>query len=75
MIRRRIFTVLKYVFLFTAALLSVFPLLWMAVSATNQSVDVVTGRLLPAPILWRTSESLQKTTTSAWRCGTPSATP
>jgi len=47
MIRRRIFTVLKYVFLFTAALLSVFPLLWMAVSATNQSVDVVTGRLLP----------------------------
>lgn len=24
-----------------------FPLLWMAVSATNQSVDVVTGRLLP----------------------------
>lgn len=51
MIRRRIFTVLKYVFLFTAALLSLFPLLWMAVSATNQSVDVVTGRLLPGTYL------------------------
>ena len=51
MIPRRIFTILKYAFLFAAALLSIFPLVWMAVSATNQSVDVVTGRLLPGTYL------------------------
>lgn len=51
MIRRRIFTILKYAFLFAAALLSIFPLVWMVVSATNQSVDVVTGRLLPGTYL------------------------
>jgi lactose/L-arabinose transport system permease protein len=39
--------VVKYTFLLLAALLSLFPLLWMLVSATNKSVDVITGRLLP----------------------------
>lgn len=47
MTRRRFYRFLKYLFLFIAALLSLFPLVWMAVSATNASVDVVTGRLLP----------------------------
>lgn len=36
-----------YVFLTIAALVSVFPIIWMAISATNQSVDVTKGRLLP----------------------------
>ncbi|RUT28682.1 carbohydrate ABC transporter permease [Paenibacillus zeisoli] len=36
-----------YVFLSLAALISIFPFLWMIVSATNLSVDVSQGRLLP----------------------------
>ncbi|KKI93205.1 lactose ABC transporter permease [Bacillus sp. SA1-12] len=41
---KRIF---MYVFLTIAAIISVFPLFWMVISATNQSVDVTRGRLLP----------------------------
>ncbi len=41
----------KYVFLIIAAILSVFPLLWMLISATNRSVDVLTGTLLPGGYL------------------------
>ncbi|HHV93712.1 MAG TPA: carbohydrate ABC transporter permease [Firmicutes bacterium] len=51
MTKRRLLTLLKYVFLFAMSLLSIFPLLWMAVSATNRSVDVVTGRLIPGTYL------------------------
>lgn len=39
--------VLGYGFLTIAAIISVFPFLWMIVSATNKSVDVTKGRLLP----------------------------
>ncbi|WP_412759019.1 carbohydrate ABC transporter permease [Neobacillus cucumis] len=39
--------VFSYGFLTVAAIVSVFPFLWMIVSATNQSVDVTKGRLLP----------------------------
>ncbi|NBD27556.1 carbohydrate ABC transporter permease [Paenibacillus glycinis] len=41
---KRIFT---YVFLSVAAAISIFPFLWMIVSATNKSVDVTKGSLLP----------------------------
>lgn len=46
----------KYAFLFLGAIFSLFPLLWMLVSATNKSVDVITGRLLPGTHL---GENLQ----------------
>ncbi len=36
-----------YTFLTIAAIISIFPFLWMIVSATNVSVDVSSGRLLP----------------------------
>lgn len=41
---KRIFT---YVFLSIVAFISIFPFFWMLVSATNASVDVTKGRLLP----------------------------
>ncbi|MCM3784612.1 carbohydrate ABC transporter permease [Neobacillus mesonae] len=41
---KRFFT---YLFLIIATLISIFPFLWMIVSATNQSVDVTKGTLLP----------------------------
>ena len=36
-----------YTFLSLAAIVSIFPFLWMLVSITNKSVDVTQGRLLP----------------------------
>jgi len=47
MTKARIANVLKYVFLFVAAMISIFPLVWMFISATNTSGDVLGGRLLP----------------------------
>jgi lactose/L-arabinose transport system permease protein len=47
MTRYKIGTFLKYLFLTIAAFVSVFPLLWMFISATNSSIDVLGGRLLP----------------------------
>ncbi|ULT59961.1 carbohydrate ABC transporter permease [Neobacillus drentensis] len=39
--------VFSYGFLAVCAIVSIFPFLWMIVSATNKSVDVTKGRLLP----------------------------
>ncbi|MDQ0878643.1 lactose/L-arabinose transport system permease protein [Paenibacillus sp. V4I3] len=36
-----------YIFLSVAAFISIFPFLWMIISATNKSADVTKGRLLP----------------------------
>ncbi len=47
MTKRKVLKGAKYTFLCLAAFLSLFPLLWMLVSATNKSVDVITGRLIP----------------------------
>lgn len=41
---KRVFT---YLFLTIAAVISIFPFLWMIVSMTNKSVDVTQGRLIP----------------------------
>lgn len=40
-------TFFKYAFLIVVAILSVFPLLWMAISATNTSSAVLSGTLIP----------------------------
>ena len=37
----------KYFILTVVSFISVFPLYWMAVSATNKSVDVIGGKLIP----------------------------
>src|SRR5690554_5993047 len=51
MIKKRMTAVLKYLFLFTASFLTLFPLLWMLISATNKSVDVLAGVLIPGNYL------------------------
>lgn len=43
----RLKRVFSYIFLIIATIVSIFPFLWMIVSATNKSVDVTKGRLLP----------------------------
>lgn len=50
----------KYVFLIIASILSVFPLVWMAISATNKSSDVVKGVMIPGTYLLDNMKSLMK---------------
>jgi len=40
-------TICMYVFLSVAAFVSVFPLLWTLIAATNTSSDIIVGRMLP----------------------------
>lgn len=46
---KRIFT---YVFLSVAAIVSIFPFIWMIVSSTNKSIDITQGKLLPGKYLF-----------------------
>lgn len=41
----KVVTVIKYAFLVLASVISVFPLVWMIIAATNKSVDVIAGKL------------------------------
>ncbi|WPP41579.1 carbohydrate ABC transporter permease [Paenibacillus hunanensis] len=54
-------TTFTYLFLIVAAFVSIFPFFWMIVSATNLSVDVTQGRLLPGAHLM---DNLAKLTSS-----------
>ena len=48
---KRMFT---YLFLIIAALISIFPFIWMIISATNKSVDVTKGTIAARkPSLWK----------------------
>lgn len=44
---KKITGVLKYVFLSIVSLVSVFPLIWMVIAATNKSVEITKGTLIP----------------------------
>jgi lactose/L-arabinose transport system permease protein len=48
----------KYFFLIIFSVFSIFPLLWMAIAATNKSVDVTRGRMLPGTALIDNFKSL-----------------
>jgi lactose/L-arabinose transport system permease protein len=48
---KKFLNVFRYVFLIIVSLLSVFPLYYMAVSATNSHVDIVRGTLMPGNYL------------------------
>lgn len=49
---------LMYAFLVLMSVISVFPLLWMVIAATNKSVDVTRGRLLPGTYLFENLKNL-----------------
>lgn len=51
----------SYVVLIIASIVSIFPFLWMVVSATNKSVDVTQGRLLPGNHLIENFKNLLNT--------------
>ncbi len=48
----------KYIFLIIASAISVFPLIWMAISATNTSAEVVAGRMVPGTYLVQNFKNL-----------------
>lgn len=56
--KRKVVTAVKYLILTVAALVSIFPILWMLISATNKSVDILTGRLLPGTHLLQNYRTL-----------------
>jgi lactose/L-arabinose transport system permease protein len=47
-----------YIFLSIVAIISIFPFLWMIISATNLSVDVTQGRMLPGTHLFENIKNL-----------------
>lgn len=55
---RRLAIIAKYVFLILVAVLSIFPLYWMVISATNTSATVLSGSLLPGTHLVENYKSL-----------------
>lgn len=44
---RKVLNIMRYIFLTIASSVSVFPLLWMVIASTNQSVDITRGTLMP----------------------------
>lgn len=44
---RKISYIFKYIFLTIVSVISIFPLYWMIIAATNKSVDVTRGTLIP----------------------------
>jgi len=52
---------ISYLILITATIISVFPFFWMIVSATNKSVDVTKGKLLPGTHLVENFKNLLET--------------
>ncbi|WP_416149967.1 carbohydrate ABC transporter permease [Salipaludibacillus sp. HK11] len=50
-----------YLILSIISIVSIFPFFWMVISATNKSVDVTQGRLLPGTHLWENFQTLLET--------------
>ena len=55
---RKLKTLPNYIFLILASFLSVFPLYWMLVSATNTSTEVIRGKLVFGTYLFENAKAL-----------------
>lgn len=55
---KRVSNVLKYIFLILVSFVSIFPFAWMIISATNKSVDITRGSLLPGSNLMVNMQNL-----------------
>lgn len=55
--------VVKHLFLIVVSILSAFPLYWMLVSSTNQTIDVVLGRIIPGTYLIENFKALTESGT------------
>jgi len=57
-VKQKLLSIVKYGFLIAVSLVSIFPLYWMAVSATNSSLSVIRGSLLPGVELLNNYQNL-----------------
>lgn len=55
---KKVLSVLQYIFLTIASIVSVFPILWMVIASTNQSVDVTKGTLIPGSYFFENLKTL-----------------
>jgi lactose/L-arabinose transport system permease protein len=60
MVKKIISTTFEYIILIVASVVSLFPLFWMFMSATNKSTDVLAGRILPGMKLIENMNNLLK---------------
>lgn len=51
-----------YILLIVASAIAVFPLFWMIIAATNKSVDVISGTLIPGTYLFENYKALVEST-------------
>jgi len=58
---KKVKRILTYLFLTFAAIISIFPFFWMIISATNKSIDVSKGRLMPGSHLIENFKKLIET--------------
>lgn len=59
---KKLRTIFVYLFLSLAALISIFPFIWMIMSTTNPSVDVTGGRMMPGTYLMENLNTLLEVT-------------
>lgn len=55
---KKLSNLFKYLFLGTLSVVSIFPFYWMVMAATNQSVDVTKGTLLPGAYFFENLKSV-----------------
>lgn len=55
---KKVSLALQHVILMTLSLVSIFPIFWMIIAATNKTVDISRGRLLPGSWLMENVKSL-----------------
>ena len=60
MIKKRISMIVEYFVLILSSAIALFPIFWTFTSATNKSIDVLAGRLLPGAKLFENLHNLLK---------------
>lgn len=55
---KKVLHAIQYVFLSIASIVSVFPIFWMIIAATNKSVDVTKGTLIPGTYFFENLKTL-----------------
>lgn len=55
---KKVLNVIKYIFLSIVSIISVFPLVWMVIAATNKTVDITKGTLIPGTYFFENLKSV-----------------
>lgn len=55
---KKVLNVIKYIFLSVVSIISIFPLVWMVIAATNKTVDITKGTLIPGTYFYENLKSV-----------------